>query len=288
MDDKIIGIEVAGLTYGLKDEDTASEAEQAKRKAGAAEEAAEAASSAVEEQAEKIAEIESNIGDVNISELSAVVEGHTEELSEISEELPKIKTDISDIKFKGGTTPLFTLDRIEAKGVASTPTISIPASVSGTGVFKPQSSSGIGYNFSLHFFSDCIALTGLEVMRYGAVPAEWSSFGSVEFGILYSYIKTLLKNKYPDRAEEIDNYVDNILSTFSTTGIYTDKQSIVFQGEPGAECLTTQQATAGGSDRNYFSFRYYCNYVLKVLTQGTYYGSSVNYNTFFILRKKPV
>lgn len=251
MDDKIIGIEVAGLTYGLKDEAATSEAEQAKRKADTAEEAAEAAISAVEGQAEKIAEIESNI---------------------------------SDIKFKGLQTPLFELNLVKAKGGAAYPTISIPVSVAGSGVFTPLSGNVTNYTFSLQFFSDCVAVTYINVYRNGPIPAEWSSLGYVSFGILYSYIKSLLKEKYPDRTEEIDNYVDKVLTKFKVSSYLGDKQNLVSHGEPGAVCISTQQVRAGGSNSDYFMFIYTCDYIVKVLSQGSYSDSTNAYSTFAVIR----
>lgn len=286
MADKIIGIEVAGLTYGIEDADTANIASQAKTQAVEATTKAEEASSAVTEQSEKVAEIESNIGNVNISELSGTVEGHTEELNEISEELPKIKTDISDAIFKGANTPLFTLENIQAKGVALSPTISIPASVTGGGVFVPTNDRLAGYTFSLYFFSDCIAVTKISALRRGAIPTEWSYFGYVTFGILYDYIKTLLRTKYADRLEEVENYINNVMPTFTKGGEYPDKQNIVFQGEPGAECIVTQALLPGSSGSAYFSFSYECRFVIKVLSAGSYSDSSIVYMTFMPVRIK--
>lgn len=284
--EKVIGIEVKGEVYRIEDEETSGKTQTLETKVATAEINIESLETAATEQAEKVAKIETNIGETDISELSETVEGHSDELTEIFEELPKIKTDIDDIKFNGVVTPLFTLDRIESKGIASIPTISAPASVTGTGVLRPTADRLAGFRFSLQFFNNCIAVTQIDVLRSGSVPAEWNSFGDVEFGILYSYIKTLLKSKYPERAEEIDNYVDKILPTFTTGQYYVDNQSIVFQGEPGAECISTQQITLGGSGQTYFSFRYTCDRVIKVLSAGTYYDSSITYNTFAVLRRK--
>lgn len=286
MAEKIIGIEVKGEIHSIEDSATAGKTESLENELTTTQSELEAVSELVEGHSSTIAEITTNIGDTNIQEMLAKVEAQEEELAEISEELPKIKENINNTKFNGERTPLFKLDRIEAKGIASIPTISIPLSVTGTGVLLPSSDDLNSFRCSLHFFNDCIAITRVEGIRRGPVPTEWDYFGGLEFGILYSYIKALLKNKYPDRAEEIDNYVDNVIPTFSTNFDEIDKQNVIFQGEPGAECISTQQIITGGSGNNYFSFRYNCQYVIKVLSSGTYQSSSLEYNTFSVIRKK--
>lgn len=98
MADKVIGIEVAGLTYGIEDTDTASIASQAKTQAAEAATKAEEASLAVTETAEKVAQIEANIGETDISELKSEVQANTEAVEEHSEELPKINSAIEDLQ----------------------------------------------------------------------------------------------------------------------------------------------------------------------------------------------
>lgn len=286
MNEEIIGIEVGGEIHAIKDEETSGKTETLEQKVSVAEQNIENLEQTATEQGEKLTQIETNIGETDIQELKSLVDSHEEEMKEVSEELPKIKADVNDTKFNGMKTPLFELKNIEAKGIGSRPTISVPLTIEGSGKLLPSSDDLTYFKCSLQFFNDCIAVTEISAARRGAITAEWTNFGAVTFGILYSYIKALLKSAYPNRTEEIDDYMDNVVPTFTLGGYSLDSQSLVFQGEPGAECITTQQMYAGGADVNYFSFRYSCDYIIKVISQGSYYGSTFEYPTFATVRKK--
>lgn len=95
--EKVIGIEVKGEVYRIEDEETSGKTQTLETKVATAEENIENLETAATEQAEKVANIETNIGNVDISELSETVAGHTDELTEISEEIPNIKSSVEEL-----------------------------------------------------------------------------------------------------------------------------------------------------------------------------------------------
>lgn len=97
--EKVIGIEVKGELYRIEDEETSGKTQTLETKVATAEINITNLETATTKQAEKVAKIETNIGETDISELSETVEGHSDELTEISEELPKIKADIDSVLF---------------------------------------------------------------------------------------------------------------------------------------------------------------------------------------------
>lgn len=240
MDDKIIGIEVAGLTYGLKDEETATEAEQAKRKADTAEEAAEAASSAVTEQAERIAQIEANIGDNDISEIasnaSSALEGATEAGATAENALAQVDSLVHNIE----GIPRFTLEVLRPVAKQQQPTIAQPIVVWLQGPCLDTSCPVDWYSFSLVFYDDAICLKAAQT--YVTVSGQPDSFyvGWTFFRVLKSYIVSELKKKYPTRTEEIDDYVNNKMSKFVKIGQDENPMSLLFMGEDDTQIYAPQ------------------------------------------------
>lgn len=209
------------------------------------------------------------------------------EIHAIKDESASPKTDVENLKYKGIRTPLFTLERMEAKEVAEIPTASSPVTVIGNGALTPKADNVGNFRISLSFFNDCMETTGVEVEANGPVPTEWTTFGYVEFRIHTGSIKTLLKNKYIGREGEIDNYIDNIFSTFINATKRDDNESIVKYGEPGAVCITTQRLMKGSSSSNYIGIRYVGEYVMKVIENGDYHNNINTYNTSLIIRELP-
>lgn len=209
------------------------------------------------------------------------------EIHAIKDESASPKTDVENLKYRGVRTPLFTLEEMEAKEIAAIPTASSPVTVTGNGTLAPTAGNVGNFTISLSFFNDCMEVTGVKVEANGPVPTEWATFGYVEFRIHTGSIKTLLKNKYIGREAEIDNYIDNIFSTFINATKRSDKESIVTYGEPGAVCITTQKLMRGSSSNDYIGIRYTGGYVMKVVENGNYHNNINTYNTSLIIKEIP-
>lgn len=85
MNEEIIGIEVSGEIYPIKDEETSGKAQTLETKVSTAEENITNLETASTEHGEKIAQIEANIGETDIQELKSLVDSHEEELKELKE-----------------------------------------------------------------------------------------------------------------------------------------------------------------------------------------------------------
>lgn len=209
------------------------------------------------------------------------------EIHAIKDESASTKTDVDNVKYRGIRTPLFMLEEMEAKEIAPIPTASSPVTVIGNGALTPTTSNVKQFKISLSFFNDCMEVTRTRVIANGAVPSEWTTFGYVEFRIHTPSIKTLLKNKYTGREDEIDNYVDNVFATFINAINRNDNETIVTHGEPGATCITTQKLMKGNSSNDYFGIRYTNGYVIKVIEEGEYHDNTITYNTSLIIKERP-
>lgn len=209
------------------------------------------------------------------------------EIHAIKDESASTKTDLNEVKYRGKRTPLFTLEKIQPVALGSTPTDSNPIVIAGTGALTPTNDNFRNFNCSLQFFSDCIAITGVTVIMLGPIPNEWTNLGTVAFGILFSNLKTLLKNKYAGRENEIDNYMDNVVPTFVHPTHGRDKESIVSIGEPGAACVTTQNFQRGSTSQTNFTFKYSCGNVIKIKESGTFTGLIHTYDSFLTVKELP-
>lgn len=83
MNEEIIGIEVSGEIYPIKDEKTSGKTQTLETKVSTAEENITNLETASTEHGEKIAQIEVNIGETDIQELKSLVDSHEEELKEL-------------------------------------------------------------------------------------------------------------------------------------------------------------------------------------------------------------
>lgn len=209
------------------------------------------------------------------------------EIHAIKDESASTKTDLNEVKYKGKRTPLFTLEKIQPVALGRTPTDSNPIVIAGTGALTPTSSNFRNFNCSLQFFSDCIAIVGVTVIILGTIPSEWTNLGTADFGILFSNLKTLLKNKYAGREAEIDNYMDNVATTFVHPTYGKDKESIVLIGEPGAACVTTQNFQRGSTTPTGFTFKYSCGNVIKIKEPGPFTGLIHTYDSFLTVKEIP-
>lgn len=256
MADKIIGIEVAGLTYGIEDTDTASIASQAKTQAAEATTKAEEASSAVTETAEKVAGIESNIGDKDISEIaenaSAALEGATEASATAENALAQVDSLAHNIE----GIPRFTLEQISPVAKQQTPTIAQPVTMFLQGPCLDTSMPAETYLFSLLFYDDGICLKGANT--YVTVSGQPDSFytGWTFFRVLKSYIVSELKKKYPTRTEEIDDYVNNKMSNFIQVGSDEYPMNLVFMGEDDTQIYAPQRIYGEKLSGNVWGFTF--------------------------------
>lgn len=209
------------------------------------------------------------------------------EIHAIKDESASPKTDVENLKYRGIRTPLFTLEKIQPVALGSTPTDSNPIVIAGTGALTPTNDNFRKFNCSLHFFRDCIAIVGVTVVIQGTIPSEWTNLGAAVFGILFSNLKTLLKNKYAGREGEIDNYMDNVVTTFVHPIHGKDKESIVSIAEPGASCVTTQNLQRGSTTPTSFTFKYSCGNVIKIKESGTFTGLINTYDSFLTVKEIP-
>lgn len=83
MNEEIIGIEVSGEIYPIKDEKTSGKAQTLETKVSIAEVNITNLETASTEQGEKLAQIEANIGETDIQELKSLVDAHEEEIKEL-------------------------------------------------------------------------------------------------------------------------------------------------------------------------------------------------------------
>lgn len=209
------------------------------------------------------------------------------EIHAIKDESASTKTDLNEVRYKGKRTPLFTLERIQPAALGNTPTDSNPIVIAGTGALTPTNDNFRNFNCSLQFFSDCIAIVGVTVIMLGPIPSEWANLGAATFGVLLSNLKTLLKNKYAGREDEIDNYMDNVVPTFVHPIHGKDKESIVSIGEPGASCVTTQNLQRGSTTPTNFTFRYSCGSIIKIKEAGQFTGLIHTYDSFLTVKELP-
>lgn len=83
MNEEIIGIEVSGEIYPIKDEETSGKTQTLEQKVSIAEQNIENLEQTAIEHGEKIAQIEANIGETDIQELKSLVDSHEEALKEL-------------------------------------------------------------------------------------------------------------------------------------------------------------------------------------------------------------
>lgn len=85
MNEEIIGIEVSGEIYPIKDEETSGKAQTLETRVSTAEGNITNLETALTEQGRKLAQIETNIGETDIQELKSLVDTHEEEIKELTE-----------------------------------------------------------------------------------------------------------------------------------------------------------------------------------------------------------
>lgn len=83
MNEKIIGIEVSGEIYPIKDEETSGKAQTLETKVSIAETNIANLETALTGQGGRLAQIETNIGETDIQELKSLVDTHEEEIKEL-------------------------------------------------------------------------------------------------------------------------------------------------------------------------------------------------------------
>lgn len=262
MDDKIIGIEVAGLTYGLKDEETANTAEQAKAKATTATEAAEAASSAVEEQAQKVAQIEANIGDNNISEIASNATDALDSATEANEAAENALAQVDSMTYRKRGIPRFKLENVSATAKGTQATTATPFVVNGYGPAFDSRIPARYYTVDLAFYDDAITVTMLQVYFYISRPTQGTWMGELSFKILLQWLKSELVKAYPDRKEEINNYFEKKVPNLKTVPPKSNGATIIATDEDDTLIINNMSVNGGFQTSGVMSFSATCGYVL--------------------------